>query len=281
MKIKYIYTSMFISILIILFGCFFFWKINFVSKQSNEKVKVIGIGVSYEVDNSMPEEQRYLYNKQFLRTRYIDQFVKACNKNNVLFVMIPVNDSQIDKITNFVDGMIFTGGDDINSKFFGEKLHPKVKEIEPDNRVKFDIKLIKKLMKKRKPILGICLGMQELNIAFGGNIIQDIPSSMKYSSNIKHKGISTIKNIHKVNIIKNSLLHKILNKKTIDVNSNHHQAVGRIADKFVVTAVAPDNIVEAIECKDCSNFVLGLQWHPEFLINKENVKIIRAFCDAV
>lgn len=271
-----------IVILFVLFISIFCWKKYTEYKLSlNKKVKIIGVGASYEADKSKPSEYGYLYDKQFLRTRYIDQFAKACKKKNVVFVMVPVNESQIDKIANFVDGMIFTGGDDMNAKFFGQKQHPSaMDDIEPENRTKFDIKLIKKLMKKKKPIMGICLGMQELNVAFGGDIIQDIPSMIP-SSDVNHRGIDAVKHAHKVNIVKNSLLYKIINKNSINVNSGHHQAVGKIAKKFVATAVAPDGVVEAIECKNCDNFVLGLQWHTEFLLDKNDVKIIQAFCDAV
>lgn len=250
------------------------------SKDVKEKSpKVIGISVSYEIDTSREPKVRYLYDKQYLRTRYIDQFAKVCKNKNVVFVMVPVNEQQIDKIANLVDGVIFTGGDDIDPSLFGQKKHVTVKDIEPTRRVKFDMNLIKKLVKQEKPILGICLGAQEMNVAFGGDVIQDIDSNIP-SSNVNHRCPAT-KNCHPITFKKNSLLEKILKKKHIDVNSCHHQAVGKIADNFYATAVAQDGVVEAIECKKCKNFTLGVQWHPEFLIDKNSISIIRSFCEAV
>ncbi len=282
-KKKIIIYSLILTIIpfILLGFLFFFLKENFTHKTFDKKAKIIGVGVSYQVDEKAAPGLRYLQNKQFIRTRYINQLSKACKNKNVVFLMVPIEENQIDKIANIVDGMIFTGGDDMNAKFFSQKQHPKAsKEIEPENRTMFDIKLMKKLMKQNKPIMAVCLGMQELNVAFGGDIIQDIESTLP-SSTIKHKGISTLKKAHLINISENSLLHKITNRQTMFVNSNHHQSINKVADNFVATAIAPDGIIEAMECKNCNNFVLGLQWHPEYLIDKENIKIIQAFCDAV
>ena len=257
-----------------------------MSKNDNRSVnvdkgnpKVIGISVSYEINTSYESEKMYLYDKQYLRTRYIDQFAKACKNKNIVFVMVPVNERQIDKIANLVDGMIFTGGDDIDPSLFGQKRHVTVKDVEPARRVKFDMNLIKKLVKQEKPVLGICLGAQEMNIVFGGDVMQDIDSEIP-SSNINHR-CSATRNCHSIKIKENSLLEKILKKKHIDVNSRHHQAVGKIADNFHATAVAQDGVVEAIECKTCKNFTLGVQWHPEFLIDKNSINIIQSFCEAV
>lgn len=242
--------------------------------------KIIGIGVGNEYDTKHPREDGWLYDKQFLRVRYLNSLLKVASDKNVVFVLIPFDKRQIDKIANLVDGMLFIGGDDIDPKYFGQKKDEKNIDLESDEKVEFDMALIKKLMKQNKPILGICLGAQELNVAFGGDIIQDIPSKI-IDSKVKHSGITAKQLAHSVKIDKNSLLYRILGKEEVLVNSGHHQAIDRVADKFVATAIAPDGVVEAIECKDCNNFVLGVQWHPEFLVSKDDEKIFQAFCDSV
>ena len=244
------------------------------------KPKIIGVSAGYQFDTSYDPKYGYLYDKQYIRTRYVGQFVKACKDKNISFVIIPVDKNQIDNIAKTVDGMIFTGGDDMNPKFFNQQKHPSVKDLEPDKRVEFDLKLIKQLVEQNKPILGVCLGMQEMNVAFGGDVIQDIPSTFPHS-NINHKDTPAWEYSHSVKITKNSLLHNILHTNKINVSSRHHQAVGKIAKNFTPTALSSDGVIEAIECKECKKFTIGLQWHPESIMDENSLKIIQTFCNAV
>ena len=274
-----------VSIVVVIFVSMFFLmnkikkdEVYFVNKNTT---KVIGVGMGNEYDTKHAREDGWWYDKMFVRSRFLKSLEMACSNKNLVFVLVPFNNKkQINKIANLLDGMLFVGGDDIDPKYYGQKLSEKTIELESDDKVEFDMALIKKLIKQNKPVLGICLGNQELNVAFGGSLIQDIPSKL-VNSEVKHSGITAKQTAHDVKIDKGSLLYKILGKETISVNSAHHQAIDRVADKFVATAVAPDGVIEAIECKDCGNFVLGLQWHPEFLVGKNDKKILQAFCDAV
>ena len=251
-----------------------------IAIKDKNAVKIIGIGTGSEIDAKHPREDGWLYDKQFFRVRYLNSLLKVASNENVVFILVPFDKKQIDKVANLLDGMLFVGGDDMDPRYYGQKKDEKITDMENNEKVEFDMALMKKMIEQNKPVLGICLGNQELNVAFGGSLIQDIPSKL-VNSVIKHNGVSAKQTAHDVKIDKNSLLYKILGKETISVNSAHHQAIDRVADKFVATAVAPDGVIEAIECKDCGNFVLGLQWHPEFLASKNDKKILQAFCDAV
>ena len=125
----------------------------------------------------------------------------------------------------------------------------------------YDMELIKEAVEQGKPVLGICRGMQVVNVLYGGTLYQDIPT--QYSEQIVHTRIHPMEeNLHTVQIEENSYLAKVLGKtEEVIVNSSHHQAVKGVADGFRVTAKAPDGVIEAMENEDAS--VVCVQWHPE------------------
>jgi putative glutamine amidotransferase len=166
-----------------------------------------------------------------------------------------------------VDGLLLTGGDDVAPSRYGETAHPSIVEAEP-GRDEFEIALIAAARKKNLPILAICRGIQVLNVACGGTLVQDIPSQM--AGALPHT-LSVPPNepyslAHEIWIEKDSLLSRLmrerLNDDTCEVNSRHHQAVATVAKGFKVSATAPDGVIEAIEDPD-ARFCLGVQWHPE------------------
>lgn len=166
-----------------------------------------------------------------------------------------------------VDAVIMTGGEDIDPlKWYGEEPLPAMGSIVPD-RDEFDILLIKMAVEKNMPVLGICRGHQLMNVAFGGTLIQDIPSQVK-GSKVKHSQRATSSyGTHTINIEKGSLLNKQIGLEKVAVNSFHHQAVKDLAPGFKATALAVDGVVEAIE-KIGSNRVFGVQFHPEGFTSK-------------
>ena len=253
------------------------------SIKNNKRPKIIGVVATHELDTgkrqTFGEEYGYLWDKHFIRARYIDQFAKVCKDNNVSFVIIPPIENQLENYVKLVDGVIFPGGDDMDAKYFGQKNHPAVTDVELDKNIDFQISFYKKLVENKKPVLGICLGEQIINVAHGGDIIQDIPSTIK--TDINHKDGFYLHLIHTVNLKEGSLLRKILNKDQISVNSNHHQAVGRLGKGISATGVAPDGIIEAIEKEGYPAFLLGIQWHLEANSTPDDTKIIKAFCNAV
>jgi putative glutamine amidotransferase len=166
------------------------------------------------------------------------------------------------------DGLMLTGGDDVEPTRYGEQAHPSVVRVAPE-RDEFEISLVQEARERGLPILAICRGLQVLNVAAGGTLIQDIPSQVKGA--LDHKQAVPPKQsydlAHEIWFEKDSLLWKLMRERLSDVdscevNSRHHQAIGQVAEGFVVSATAPDGVVEAIE-DPRTPFCLGVQWHPE------------------
>jgi putative glutamine amidotransferase len=166
-----------------------------------------------------------------------------------------------------VDGLMLTGGDDVAPARYGEPAHPKVVAAEP-GRDEFEIGLITAARARHVPIFAICRGIQVLNVACGGTLVQDIPSQL--TGALPHSLPSPPNQpytlAHEVWVDKDSLLSKLMRERLVDesveVNSRHHQAVKQVANGFRVSATAPDGVIEAIE-DPAEKFCLGVQWHPE------------------
>ena len=175
-----------------------------------------------------------------------------------------------------LDGLVITGGDfDINPQFYSE-LSDGSRNIK-NKRTNFEIDIFNKFLETSKPILGICGGGQLMNVASGGDLIQDINQSIK--TKIQHEQTNPKNQVsHSIIIQKNSKLHKITNSENIEVNSAHHQSIDNLGKNFISTAVAPDGIIEAIEHIK-HRWCIGLQWHPEFLITNNDLAIIKNFID--
>jgi putative glutamine amidotransferase len=167
-----------------------------------------------------------------------------------------------------VSGLMLSGGDDVSPARYNEPPHSTVIEIAPE-RDDFEIALILAARQRELPIFAICRGLQVLNVACGGSLIQDIPSQVPGALDHKlpippHQPFDFA---HEVWVERDSLLATLLRERLNDgdsceVNSRHHQAVSKVAGGFRVTATAPDGIVEAIE-DPTARFCLGVQWHPE------------------
>jgi len=167
-----------------------------------------------------------------------------------------------------VGGLLLTGGDDVAAAKYGEAPHALTKDAEP-GRDDFEIALIAASRARSLPIFAICRGIQVLNVACGGTLVQDIPSQMHGALNhsLEVPPHQSYDLAHEVWIEKGSLLSKLLSDRLngadeCAVNSRHHQAVKNVAKGFTVTATAPDGVIEAIE-DPASPFCLGVQWHPE------------------
>ena len=179
-----------------------------------------------------------------------------------------------DYFVKTLDGLILTGGNfDINPKLYAQdsKGSRNIKE----DRTHFEIDIFNKFLETTKPILGICGGEQLMNVANGGDLIQDINNLIK--TNIKHEQPNPRNQIsHEIIIDKNSKLFNITKKEKIFINSAHHQSVNNLGKNFISTAIAADGVIEAIEHIK-HRWCLGLQWHPEFLITDSDISIIEDF----
>jgi len=157
------------------------------------------------------------------------------------------------------DGLLLTGGVDVDPSEYGEAPHPTV-ELDPA-RDDYELALARLAIEKDMPLLAICRGSQVLNVAAGGSLIQDLPS--QHPGTIGHSITESKDAIaHDVAIQPGTCLSVLLGSPTIAVNSRHHQSVKDPAPGFVVSATSPDGVVEAIERKDAA-FCVGVQWHPE------------------
>jgi putative glutamine amidotransferase len=162
------------------------------------------------------------------------------------------------------DGILLPGGGDILPSIYGEAAHPTYSPAEP-GRDEYEIELTRRALDADLPVLAICRGIQVLNVARGGTLVQDIPDEFRDAVNhtLNEPPIAIA---HDVWITANTLLERLLRERldgdACPVNSRHHQAVKRPADGFLVSATAPDGVVEAIE-DPRRRFCLGVQWHPE------------------
>ncbi len=176
-------------------------------------------------------------------------------------VVLDWNAMSADEALAGIRGVVLTGGPDVDPKLYGEAPHATVQHAE-NGRDGFEIELSKRVLDRGVPLLAICRGMQVLNVAAGGTLVQDIPS--KFASSIDHS-ITVPKDriAHEVSVIPRTLTWKLLGEKeSRAVNSRHHQSVDRVADGFIVTATAPDAVVEAME-RPGTAFCVAVQWHPE------------------
>jgi putative glutamine amidotransferase len=167
-----------------------------------------------------------------------------------------------------LDGLLLTGGGDVAPAKYGELPHPTVEEAEP-GRDEFELALVSLARERRLPILAICRGAQVLNVACGGTLVQDIPSQVPGA--LPHKlevpPHQAFELAHEIWLDKDTLLSRLMRERLSDtdaceVNSRHHQAVRQLAAGLIVSATAPDGVIEAIE-DPAAGFCLGVQWHPE------------------
>lgn len=233
------------------------------------KKPVIGISFDAEYNGGYSKMPWYA-----LRQNYCDVVVQAGG------VPLPLGyyHDLIDEYAAKLDGLLLTGGDfDIDPRLFGVATVHETVKLKPA-RTEFEFAIAKKMYEQGKPILGICGGMQVLNVVFGGSLIQHIPDEVE--GYISHQQPNPDKPAHSIIIEEDSLLYQIVGANSAGVNTAHHQAVKAVAPNMKVSARAEDGVVEGIEAIDPSRFLLGVQWHPEYHVSDADTKIIEAFLKA-
>ncbi len=171
----------------------------------------------------------------------------------------------VDQVLAWCDGVLLPGGVDVQPARYGEWPHPTVTDVN-DARDEYEIALVRAAIAADVPLLAICRGLQILNVAAGGTLVQDIPSqvagALTHTVAMPKDAIA-----HEVRVAAGSRLAALMQDVltgtgTLRVNSRHHQSVRRIADEFTVTATSPDLVIEGLE-REQSRFCVGVQWHPE------------------
>ena len=198
---------------------------------------LIGITPQYEIERG----------RAWIRSSYTGAIIRA-GGIPVILDQYPTKETA-EALLPRLDGVLFTGGVDINPKLYGEEIDPKCGEI-ADVRDAFEQRLMEVVEQYDIPVFGICRGIQSMNVLSGGSLHQHRDN---------HQDVR-----HDVEIKAGTRLHAILGKTSINANSYHHQCVKVPAPGMTVTAYAPDGIVEAIE-RPGDRFFVGVQWHPELL----------------
>jgi len=219
------------------------------------------------------EEEISTYSRQY----YVDA---VCQAGGVP-VLLPVltGQSVIDRYVGLVDGLVLTGGGDVGPSNFGEEPVRGTGKVYPE-RDQFEISLVGRSLERDIPVLGICRGIQVLNIAMGGDIFQDLYTQVSTALEHRQKAPRDCA-WHHVEVCRDSLLGRALGVEQIRVNSFHHQAVKRIAPGFKLCASARDGVIEGIE-NEGYRFALGVQWHPEAMAGSDPAaaKLFREFVSA-
>ena len=198
-------------------------------------------------------------------------YSRAVSDNGGLPVLIPTVENQTDylkSIVSRIDGLLIPGSRDMDPRHYKQEPHPKLNPMN-EERTAAEYVVLESALEKKLPILGICGGMQFINVFFGGSLYQDIKDLIE--NPLEHeKGA-----VHPVEIKENTSLIEIVEEKNFTVNSYHHQAVKDIGNGLDVNAVSPDGIVEGLESEEHS--LLAVQWHPELEDSETSKRIFKHF----
>lgn len=203
------------------------------------------IGITIDLDGEYFKIKRY----------YSEAILKAGG----LPLLLPVEKGMVNEIKALIDGLVISGGDDIPPEYYGERIEAENLRLTDRRRIEFELKMLGEFLDSKKPVLGICYGMQLINVFFGGSLHQDI------------KGHSD--GFHKVEITDNRLIPS----GKYHINSSHHQAIKKKGNSIVEIGVSTeDGIIEAITHRDLPG-LFGLQWHPERMKDELSEKIFKNF----
>ena len=201
-------------------------------------------------------------------------YVESVLRNGGVPYLLPVTDDVelLRQIMAELDGIILTGGEDITPFFYGEEKHPKLEDLN-SKRDLYDLTLFKLATDRNVPVLGICRGLQLINVAMGGTLYQDIPS--EHPSEVNHRpGHSEV--AHDVNLVSGSVVSELMGQSRIQVNSKHHQGIEKLAPGLKVTGWSPDSIPEIVEAYPIRS-IMAVQFHPEDFAGKGDAQMGKLF----
>ena len=230
---------------------------------------VIGLTCSFRTDGGNP--QHYLN----------DSYIGTIRHFGGIPLLIPVlaTAQELELLLGCCDGILLTGGDDLDPALFGESILNDTVAIAPE-RDAMEYAVLDLAVKRQMPIFGICRGIQVMNVYFGGTLYQDIPTQIP--SDVAHRMEKPYHRAgHRCILEENSPLYALAGATEIGVNSHHHQAVRDLAPGFLTMGRSEDGIIEAI-CDPSKPFRWGVQWHPERIwdIEESSAKLFEAFIEA-
>ncbi|MDR1097311.1 MAG: gamma-glutamyl-gamma-aminobutyrate hydrolase family protein [Tannerella sp.] len=203
---------------------------------------------------------------------YIDAVLQAGG----IPVVIPLmsDEKKVLELLYTVDGIVFAGGGDFDPAYYHERSIPQMMGTVNAPRDEFEMKLVHLAAERSIPVLGICRGLQLINIAFGGSLYQDLPAQYA-GSTIRHRQKQPNEEAsHAVYVEDNTVFADIVKERMLMVNSSHHQAIKKVARGFRVAGKSPDEIVEVIEKVDDENWILGVQFHPEARVTRDHAMLL-------
>ena len=229
---------------------------------------VIGITTGYHVETrptfSLPGD-------------YVESVLLA---GGTPLLLPPVDDAPMtEQLLAQVDGVVLSGGPDVDPAEYGQEPHPKTKPLHP-RRNRFDLSLAGLAACRGLPVMGICLGCQVLNVALGGTLYQHLPDEI--ASPLAHSAAEPGQRTdHRVRVAEDSHLARILGTTDLTTNSSHHQAIREVAPPLRAVAWSEDGVIEAAEARD-ERFLLAIQWHPENLAARraEHLALFAALVEA-
>ena len=211
-----------------------------------------------------------------------EAYVEALSQAGACPVLIPnqMPAQALDDLLARLDGVLFTGGGDIAAEYYHAETHPKINDVE-SARDQLEIRILERVVLDGKPFMGICRGLQLINVGLGGSLHADIAEQLPgadkhdYYPDWDRDFLS-----HSVSVQPDSRLAAILGNNSTSVNSLHHQGIRDLAPDLVATAHAPDGIIEAVELPQ-HPFGLAVQWHPEWLTTHDQMRrLFAAFAEA-
>jgi putative glutamine amidotransferase len=211
--------------------------------------------------------------------------ISACSHCLPLLIPAMADESSMNQLLAMLDGILLTGGYSMV-----DPLHYQNEAAEADTKLdtardNTSLPLVIKAVEQGIPVLGICRGFQEMNVAFGGSLHQKLHENGHYFEHRENKTLTLEQQYsasHHVNVISGGKLATIINEASIDVNSLHTQGVDRLADSLTIEAIAEDGLVEAFSVTDSESFAMAVQWHPEWRVeeNQQSTQLFHAFGQA-
>ena len=187
------------------------------------------------------------------------QYLESVRRAGGIPFLITPDETELDEIFPLLSGLILTGGGDMNPELYGGQSHEKIYMID-DERDSGEIEVFNRFYKTGQPILGICRGLQIINVAWGGTLITHLPD--QYGETILHRAPPRVPTPHQVKLDPDSRLSKLMEVSEAKISSWHHQSIDRVADGLEVVGHASDGVIEAVECHQ-HPWLYAVQWHPE------------------